>query len=399
VRILFLNPGARLGGAERSLLDWMAALRRHAEAAELALTVSEDGPLVEEARRLGGRCHVLPMPRGLERVGGQRDPQVREKAIAAVLAAGYAVKLRRLVVKLAPTVVHSNGVKFHLLSALAVPSRTPLVWHVRDYLGLRHTIAPALKLASRRVTRAVAVSYGVERDLRALLPGLTVATIHAGIDTDWFCPGATDGELLDALATRPSPEPGALRIGLVGTFAHWKGHGLFFEAIARLAQRTDLPAMHFYVIGGAIYRTANSQVGTEDLSASIARLGIGGMVSSVPFQAEMPDLYRALDIVVHASTAPEPFGRTVAEAMACGRPVVCTDATGVRELFLGGDAVEFRRGAAQALADAIAALAGDGPRRAALGCAARATAQRQFSLDRLAPQALDFYRQIIARRR
>jgi glycosyltransferase involved in cell wall biosynthesis len=43
-------------------------------------------------------------------------------------------------------------------------------------------------------------------------------------------------------------------------------------------------------------------------------------------------VYRSLDIVVHASTKPEPFGRTIAEAMACGRAVLLSRESGVAEL-------------------------------------------------------------------
>ena len=48
----------------------------------------------------------------------------------------------------------------------------------------------------------------------------------------------------------------------------------------------------------------------------------------VPFQAETADAFRASIVVVHASTQPEPFGRTIVEAMACSRPVIVANAGG-----------------------------------------------------------------------
>ena len=45
---------------------------------------------------------------------------------------------------------------------------------------------------------------------------------------------------------------------------------------------------------------------------------------------DVPAALRALDIVVHASVEPEPFGLVIAEAMACGRPVVVSRAGGRR---------------------------------------------------------------------
>ena len=44
---------------------------------------------------------------------------------------------------------------------------------------------------------------------------------------------------------------------------------------------------------------------------------------------------RALDVVVHGSTAPEPFGLVIAEAMACGRTVIVSDSGGVAEVITG----------------------------------------------------------------
>src|SRR4051812_6736193 len=61
--------------------------------------------------------------------------------------------------------------------------------------------------------------------------------------------------------------------------------------------------------------------------------GGGGGGGFVPFQARVEAVYRALDVVVHASTRPEPFGLTIAEAMACGRPLVAARAGGAAELF------------------------------------------------------------------
>ena len=67
---------------------------------------------------------------------------------------------------------------------------------------------------------------------------------------------------------------------------------------------------------------------------------------------------RALDVVVHASVEPEPFGRVVAEAMACGRAVVASDAGGVREIAKDGEnALLHPCGDAAALAERIERLA------------------------------------------
>ncbi len=90
-----------------------------------------------------------------------------------------------------------------------------------------------------------------------------------------------------------------------------------------------------------------------------------------------------LDVAVHASTRPEPFGLAIAEAMGCGRPVVVASAGGAAELFTPGhDGLGHAPGDAAGLAGAIARLAADPGQRARLGANARRTAVERFSQER-----------------
>jgi glycosyltransferase involved in cell wall biosynthesis len=140
-----------------------------------------------------------------------------------------------------------------------------------------------------------------------------------------------------------------------------------------------LTGARFYVVGGPVYTTAGSQWTEAELRERINACGLASVCGLVPFQSELPPVYRALDVVVHASTRPEPFGRTIAEAMACGRAVVVALAGGAAELVTDGrDALGVAPGDTPALAAAIIRLCGDPESRAALGAAARATAVARF---------------------
>ena len=98
----------------------------------------------------------------------------------------------------------------------------------------------------------------------------------------------------------------------------------------------------------------------------------------------MSGVLRALDIAVHASTEPEPFGLVIAEAMACGRPVVTTANGGAAELIeVDRDALVAPSGDPRALATAIERLAGDAGLRDSLGAHARAAALARFSPARM----------------
>ena len=132
-----------------------------------------------------------------------------------------------------------------------------------------------------------------------------------------------------------------------------------------------------YIIGGALYDTGGSQYSLDELRGMVARRGSpGGWGSPVSSIGTAPAL-RALDMVVHASTLPEPFGLVIAEAMACGRATVVSAAGGAAEIVEAGrDALTHPPGDADALAAALARLAGDASLRQRVGAAARASAVR-----------------------
>ena len=94
---------------------------------------------------------------------------------------------------------------------------------------------------------------------------------------------------------------------------------------------------------------------------------------------------RALDVVVHASTRPEPFGRVIAEGMACGRAVIAIRDGGAAELFEDGvSALGCPPRDPDALAEAIGRVVADSELRQRLGQAGRQAALTRFDRRRLA---------------
>ena len=123
-----------------------------------------------------------------------------------------------------------------------------------------------------------------------------------------------------------------------------------------------------------------------------AELGIEKIVGFTGFVDDSASALRALDIVVHASTQPEPFGLAIAEGMACGKPVIVSAAGGAIEIVKDGvDALTHPPGDAGALADCIVKLAQDSGLRNRIGVAARASAERQFSRERVVAEMLPIY--------
>jgi glycosyltransferase involved in cell wall biosynthesis len=324
VKILFLNVTGAIGGAERLLLDLLASLRRSAPTLELHLALAGDGPLAEAAREHCVAVHLLPLPEGLAQFGeggpsGRRGvglamSLLRRGPSACCSAWRYVSRLGRLIAALNPDVVHSNSLKMHLLSFLARLRRPLLVWHLHDFVGDRALTRRGLRWSARSAAGAIAISDAVAADAFVRLPGLAVETVRNAIDTARFAPGPPRGEQLDALSGLAQAPTGTVRVGLVATYATWKGQEVFLDA-ARTIRRQGGESMRFYVIGGPIYQTNGSQWGGQELRALAAQVPGRDSVGFVGFQADTVPIYRGLDIVVHASTRPEPLGAKEGEAM------------------------------------------------------------------------------------
>jgi glycosyltransferase involved in cell wall biosynthesis len=174
-------------------------------------------------------------------------------------------------------------------------------------------------LARWTARRVIAVSEAVA----AQLCPANVVIIHEEAGTDEFYPGrAGRARPRYRLADR-SPT-----IGYVGRIDTWKGLDVLLGCIPQLVGRCPDAQV---VVAGAVV------AGKEAYAAAVARratdLGVHwlGPLSG----PDAGDLIADLDCLVLASTAPEPWGLVLIEALACGVPVVATDAGGPVEILAG----------------------------------------------------------------
>jgi glycosyltransferase involved in cell wall biosynthesis len=400
LRLLFVNPNAELGGSERSLLDLLAALGAADVAVERRLLLFSDGELARRARALGVDVEIQPLPPALKTLGESGAPGAR--AAGALLRAaagvpGFLLELRRRIGRTAPDIVHTNGMKAHVFCRMAVPDR-PLVVHMRDFAGARPVSRQLVRAFAQRGVTVVANSEAVARDLRRVVPSLSPRVVYNAIDLQEFRPGPRELAPLSGLSGLLEPPSEAVVVGLVATYAFWKGHFTFVDAMARVKAAVPGRPLRFYVVGGPIYDTQASEIAPDVLRRRIAQRGLQSDLGLVPFQADASRVYRGLDIVVHASTRPEPFGRTIVEGMATGRAVVAARAGGATELVEEGVTGLFHApGDPESLARAVTSLVEDAALREQLGAAARTSAEARFDRSRLSADLLAIYRDLLAR--
>ena len=395
MRLAYLSASGGFGGAERCLADILAVVRQFEPSWRLHLIVPSDGPLAGAARSHGVDVTVLPLPASLARLGDARArvgwSLTRRLTVAALRVAPYARTLARCLDDIRPDLVHSNTIKTHVLSIAAASRGVPVLWHLHDYVGARPVSRVLLRVLSRRCAAAIANSAAVVADAERVFGGaMPVYCVTNGIDLDEFSPGGASLDL-DAVCGLPPVGRGVVRIGLIATMAFWKGHDVFLRALRSLARHATFRA---YVIGGPVYQTAGSQVSLDDVRRTVAELGLDRDVGVAGFVDRPAAAMRALDIVVHASTRPEPFGLVIAEAMGCGRAVIASRRSGVAEFVRDGEDVILCESNVADLTRVLRTAVADRGLRSRLGAHARVTALKYFDRQRMGSDAISVYRDV-----
>jgi glycosyltransferase involved in cell wall biosynthesis len=394
MRLTCLSVSDQLGGSEVALVGVIAALERLRPEWQVQVVLPGDGPLRERLNATRAICSVVPMPAALSRLGEwtavQDDWSVGSRlalglrlcATAAALPA-YQWRLKRVISQFQPDVIHTNGLKAHILAARIRIPGAQVVWHLHEYISRRALTRWLMRRYASRCSAIVSNSASVAADVAASIgPSPGVHVIPNAVDLNVFSPAGARLDL-DRLAGLPAAPPDVLRVGLVATYGRWKGHEVFLDAIQDVSRARSIRG---YIIGGPIYATSNSQITERDLCAMIDARNLGACVGLTGFVESAPAM-RALDIVVHASTEPEPFGLVIAEAMACGRAVITTGNGGAAELITSGqDALVAAAGESRAMADAIERLGDDRALRAAIGERARETARVRFTPETVGSQ-------------
>ena len=356
------------------------------------ITVVTPGPgaVPDRCRTMGFDVVELPFPAALNTFGEsgatahRRGSANRARLAATALRAGIALpgylrSLRAVMRRVNATVVHSNGLKAHVAAALAKPAGTRLVWHLHEYLSSRPLTATLLRRLrgggrGRHQLRQRSARCGG----RHRIPHDPAANPQRR-RSRIFSP---EGPPLDLAALSGlAPDGGLVRIGLVSTFARWK---------ATKCSSTRLPGCGLdvpFVPTSLAARSTKPPAASGRLRSSRQWSG-GGISDIVGFTGHVDDVpaaLRSLDIVVHASTEPEPFGMVIAEGMAARRAVVAARAGGAAELFRDRvDAIGFTPGNAAELADRLEELVVDATRRETIAASARSTAIDRFSPERMA---------------
>jgi glycosyltransferase involved in cell wall biosynthesis len=238
-----------------------------------------------------------------------------------------------------------------------------------------------------RTDAVVAVSESVRRELEASgVPASKLVTIYGGVDTERFHPHM-DGEGVREELGIPSD---ALLVVKVAHVREWKGYEIFLQAAARVAAAE--PRAMFLGVGKG---TGES----PELDRLVRRLHLGERIRWAGFREDLPPIFAAATVCVHAATAGEGVTGAVREALAMAKPVVVTDVGGNRELVRHNETgllVPARD--PERLAAGILTLIRSPAHAASLGWAGRRMVERDFSHDAKAGHVEALYLDILRRK-
>jgi glycosyltransferase involved in cell wall biosynthesis len=375
LKVLFLNPTAEIGGAERSLLELLVGLDRQQVEPFLSCTV--EGPLPQVARHAGFQVSIDPWPAFALRIGRRSSASRLLLPAAALAVIPHVLKIAGRVRRERISIIHTNGIKCHVIGSLVrMLTGVHLLWHFRDVLrpGLMRSIY--IRLARLTVSGIIANSKTVARSLTGF-PGERLHVVYNGFDTDKYAPGHRSQEFRASFGlTREH-----FLIGAMGALAPIKGWDHLIRAMPAILR--SAPEARLIIVGKEMYLTAGHQGHKEELEAEARRLGVESAVIFAGYHPEPVEVLRGLDVLAHTSVYPESFGRVVAEAMACRVPVVATALGGPTEIISAPDqGLLVPPGDPAAIAEAVLKLHRNPELRSAMGDSGRRRVESAFTLEK-----------------
>ena len=368
-RVLFITDTGIdlpvLGGSERHLLALSRGLQEHGhQVSVVQLYHRADGPRHDSDGIFRFPIRRLNSTEGLRQMWRVHD----------------------LIRRTEPDIVQTFHEKSDLIAAMCPGAgRLRLVSSRRD-LGFKRSwaIRTAARVIDRRFHGFVYPSAAVEdvvRQNRATRRAVHRRIVN-GVDVEYFRPPAP-GEKAAARDTLQLSADQRVVV-CVANLRPVKGVNHLLDAFARLPARQETDRL--LLVGGGRLE--------PDLRAQADRLGVADQVRFVGHQKDVRPFLRAADYLVLPSLS-EGLPNSVLEAAAAGLPVVATRVGGVPEVIIHDvNGLLVEPGSADSLADAMQMLHGDPERRAAIARAARETARKQFSIDRMVAEHESLYAQL-----
>jgi glycosyltransferase involved in cell wall biosynthesis len=289
-------------------------------------------------------------------------------------------RLARIIRRERVDIVHTHSSVDGWIGGLAArATAVPVVRTRHVSIRIRRRLNPVYRwLADRVITSGEAIrKLVIEAGVR---PERAVA-IPAGVDLAEFS-GTADGEAMRERLGLSRPV-----IGSVAMFRGSKGHAPLLDAFATVHARR--PSARLLLVGDGIRRAWVEGLAKER--------GLGDAVCFTGFRSDVPDLLRAMDCFVLASTRTEGVPQSLLQAFAAGVPAVGSAIGGIPEVIADGETGTLvEPDDPGALAVAIEAILANPAAAATRARAARKLVEERYSHVAAVSRLLALYDEVMA---
>lgn len=313
INVLYTHTSSFLGGGNKVLLSLFEGMSR--KRYKPFSIVPERGPLQSELSSLGVPHKVINF--SLHKL-------IRVRQCINLVALWTTIRTRRI------SLIHANDPNTYRFASIASHlTGAKLICHAHHPGGSREGFAWAFKRPPHCVITPSKYMAGQVGSLCCESSDLTVVPIYNPIDIEWFSPAPDVPELRNRYGLSLTDR----HVSIVGEITEHKGHYVFLK-MAKIITET-MPQCMFHIIGGS--RTGDSNY-AESLKRMAADLGISDRVHFWGFVEKRAarDVMQASDLFALPTTR-EGFGLVVAEAQACGVPVLSSAIQPLDEVVAEGE--------------------------------------------------------------
>jgi glycosyltransferase involved in cell wall biosynthesis len=269
--------------------------------------------------------------------------------------------------------VHLNNsiIRNHPWMVAAYLAGVPCITHER---GINERFPMRARLLARSLRSVICISAAVRENFETRgLGQLRLVTIHNGLDPASMNPTRPESAIRRELGCGPLQR----LVGMIGNLRRWKGQDVVIRAVGLL--RDEFPDLVCVLVGDTSPADAAYR---KEVDSLIETLQLRQRVIITGYRDDVANYIAPLEIQIHASVSPEPFGRVLLEGMAMSKPLVASGGGAVPEIVIDGHTgLLCEPGSPESFAAALRSLLKNPARGAAMGQAGHQRLCAEFSIQ------------------
>ncbi len=385
MRICFVAHSAAKGGAERSLLETIKALREKGHKCYVILP--RKGPLIAELEAIGVNSYVIPY-RWMVIGRGKPLKRALKKILLFILNTIMLVPVAITIKRHKCDIVYTNTITIFVGAITAKFLKLPHIWHLREFgeedhglkfiLGERLSYAIMKKCTSAFIANSKAVAHKyknhVNKDIYVIYNPVCIEDTQQKIEGIGF----------DEKRNKRN-----LNCTIVGTLSEGKRQDEAIRAIGEVVKKGITVNLYIVGDGPVVYK--------DYLNHLITELGLKNFITFTGRVENIGLIMREIDILLMCSRN-EAFGRVTIEAMRYGKPVIGSRSGGTTELIRDGfNGFLYEPGDYKSLANLITLFYHNPNLLKKMGENGKLWVEKNFTIEKFGNQLTDVLNSVVYR--